>query len=323
VADLIAALAEVVQERLPGDGLGKLYSSAELLGDLPTGQVAKQDLDDAVGTGRVTVHYRGGWTGVPVTLDRPNRSSTLHAFGSDLFGLDTEAAVQAGALLWLNAQGLVARGEVPDDETVWSRLADSRDLSNLGWDSRRAGIACRDIVSHWPGKANTSIEIWEVKGKTAVEGDFYETFGQVFPIADPSVTRGWTSNKVPKHGRALRWAEYLSERWAAEGREVSLAVGVLVPDLPPPAKTDDRFYDGPGRYYGTQASVFSSFAESGECEGNHVFPRLLRHLCDRHDLNERVHHKASISFRFLGFQSIGFIRDFATGAPLVLRRKAS
>jgi len=307
---------------LPRDGLGRLYTGDELLEMTGGSSATVEDVVKAVGTGNIVARYRGGWTGVPITLESPNRVSTVHRVGPSLFSLDTEAAIQAGALRWLSAQGLVVREEVPDQEHVWTQFADSQDLSALAWDSRRAGTACRDLVAHRASKATDGIEIWEAKGKTAVEGDFYETFGQVFPIDDATVTKGWTNNRVPKHGLALRWAEFLEKAWKDRGRELGISVGVLVPDLPPPGSNPSNFYEGPSRYYGGQATLFQEFARSGQCDGEGAFPRLLRHLRDRYDLLARMRGEAGVGFRFLGYQGVGFVRDFATGLPADLGRGA-
>lgn len=318
MARLVDDLVAAVSRHLPETGLGNLYTANELLALVGDSAVTAEDVVKAVGTGDVTIRYRGGWTGVAITLDKPNRASTLRRVGDDLFSLDTEAAIQAGAQIWLESQGLSAREEVPDQEPVWTELARSGDLSSLAWDVRRAGTACRDIVALRTSSSRTRVEIWEAKGKTAVEGDFYEAFGQIFPINDSAVTKGWTNNSVPKHGRGLGWAEFLENSWADRGSMVSLAVGVLVPDLPPPGSDPNRFYDGPSCYYGSQASLFRNFAQSGQCHGEQAFPRLLRHLRDKFDLLNRMRGKATIGFRFLGYQGVGFVRDFATGLPVDL-----
>ncbi len=161
--------------------------------------------------------------------------------------------------------------------------------------------------------------IIELKGRTAVESDFYDTFGQLFPIDDPEVTKGWTVRSVPKHGLGLRHANRLSRAWVNEARW-PVALVVAIPDFAPRNVGPDIFFEGESQYYPKQTRAFREFVDSGRIEHQTVFGRLLNHLKSRYRLTELMTPESAVQFRFWGYQGICWVRDFATGRPVQLGR---
>lgn len=315
--DLIDALGRDLVAR----GIGQIYSTSDLSDLLEAagrGRASEDELRRVVGTGKVVIHFRGGWAGVQVSLTEPNRQACLHAIDQDSFSLDTEFAIQAGTQRWFERWGYQALREVPDETKLWDQIASIPGLGACAQLPASARTACRrDLLAHDPEDPTGTFHIWEAKGKTKVEGDFYETFGQIFPIADSDVTLGWTVRKVPKHGLALALARCLYDQWAKSGKRVRITLGVLVPDFPPPGWDPNQFYDGPTLYYPNQMAIFRQFLESSDAPGNDAFARLLRHLRDEFGLQQMLGNAEPIQFRLMGYQG-SWIRDFGTNSPFQL-----
>ena len=256
---------------------------------------------------------------MPITFDRPNRSAVLQQIGPELFSFDTEAAVQNGLQEWFCRQGWIACAEVPDSEDVIAGIAERRSIEHLPDRSDSRSTKCRDLMAYVQDGAYATFHIVEVKGLTQLESDFYETYGQVFPIDDPAITQGWTISKVPKHGRCLMYAHRFLTAWCDEALDTLITLVVAVPDFPPLSRNVDCFYDGPSQYYPKQAGMYAEFLSKGDIEGTHVFARLLRHLRDKYDLLGMAKATKGIAFRFWGYQGVNWVRDFATNQAVQLK----
>jgi len=173
-------------------------------------------------------------------------------------------------------------------------------------------------MAHHPDTAFRTFHVVEVKGRTVVESDFYDTFGQLFPIDDPAVTRGWTNNKVPKHGNCLKHAQRFRQAWADSQPPPRITLVVAVPDFP--AWGHEGFFLKQTFYYADQAAMYARFLETGDAAGDGAFPRLLRHLRDKYGLLDSASTDDGIAFRFWGYQGLRWVRDFATNEPVVVPR---
>ena len=168
-------LQSVLFEDAAARGLGQLYTTAELLA-LAGPDWSARKLEQTVAQRQVFIRFKGGNSRVRVQPGT-TRTAFLHRIGAEQYGWDAEAGVQAGLERWLQQRGYRVRAKFPDKPDLWRQLA-TNGLTSLD-PIPGAGAACRDLVAHHPEQLRSSLEIWEVKGKTAVEGDMYETFGQL------------------------------------------------------------------------------------------------------------------------------------------------
>jgi len=324
VPDLRALLEEFLSRDLLAHGHGRIYSTEEIAASLLADGYAISS-DAIVQAARtpepIRIRYRGGNSSVPVTFEKPNRTATLHQIDGDSLSFDTELAVQRGTASWLRRQGYLAKCEVPDRAATISEIARTASVAHLPDETNSRNPRCRDIMAQDPTVPRQSFLIVEAKGRTQLEADFYETFGQVFPITDPAVTRGWTFRKVPKHGWAMRHAKTLLNAWDSTGDQPLIRLVVLIPDFPPTGSDCARFFGGGSAYYPNQVEMFRSFVRTGDIAGDHPFARLLRHLRDEFDLLDMLAATSGLSFQFWGYQSLSWVRDFATNQPVQLTRQ--
>jgi len=321
----VDAIKAFLRDDLCRNGHGCLYTAAQLAKAATDGgaPITDADVHDAIRrAGGITLKYRGGNSNVKITFDDPNRSATLQCIDTNVFSFNTEAAVQNGLAEWFRRNGWLVRQEVPDSDHVIQSIAERRTVDHLPPSSQSRSTQCRDLMAHAPQSPITTFHIVEVKGLTQLEADFYETFGQVFPIDDPAVTRGWTNNKVPKHGRCLKYATQFRTAWSIDDSKPLITLVVMVPDFPPIHFDPRSFHDGPTLYYPRQASMFSHFLGQRNLPDDHVFARLLRHLRDRYGLFDMVAGTSGLGFRFWGYQGLNWVRDFATNRAVDLRARA-
>jgi len=319
--DLTAAITNYLRCDIVQHGIGRLYDVDALisaLGDRGTAALA-DDIAQAVALpDGVVISFRGGYSNVPVSLDKPNRKASLHQVAEGVFSLDTEGAVQAGLQQWFRRQGYVAKQEVSDSLESIERIARTQSLAHLPDQPASRSTRRRDIMAHSPASPTQTCHIIEVKGRTQLEADFYETFGQVFPVADPAVTKGWTINSVPKHGWCLRHAKQLLGAWSQADTEPLITLVVAVPDFPPPGHDIGAFYGGETRYYPVQAQMYADFLRTGDLRGDHTFARLLRHLRDEYGLLDMAVATHGLRFRLWGYQGLNWVRDFASNEAVNL-----
>jgi len=316
----LAGCERYLKKRLPECGHGVFFTAEELAeGSSAEGcPLVAEDVSHLIKQNRgITVAYRGGNSQVPLTLDRPNREATLYEIAPGVFSFETESAVQLGIQHWIQSQGLVCKQEVPDKREVIQRITQERSLSFLPDIPKSGNTRCRDLMAHRPESPVNPFLIIEVKGKTQLEADFYETWGQIFPVADESVTKGWTIKKVPKHGLALQHAREFVQVWSGNS-DARLELIVAVPDLPPHEHGCASFYDGPSSFYPKQAEMYAQFLRSGDAHGDNVFARLLRYLRDEFGLLDMASGKCRIGFGFWGYQGLNWIRDFGSNCPVKL-----
>ena len=319
--DTREAILDYLRADLVKNGHGRLYDADELAAAaeergvlLMAGRlVALLRQDDGI-----KIRYRGGNTNQPISFDTPNREATLRQVDESTFSFDTELAVQTGLQRWFQANGFVAKQEVPDAESVISGVRESRSVSHLPDVPTSRSTKCRDIMAHAPDRAEETFHIVEAKGRTQVEPDLYGTFGQIFPIADPEVTRGWTNKDVPKHGLCLKYARRFLDAWSGEAPGTRITLVVAVPDLVPAQHDVRSFYNGRSLYYPKQAEMYARFLRDSDIGTDHTFARLLRHLRDTYQLLEMADQSEGIKFRFWGYQGLQWVRDFATNQPVAL-----
>lgn len=321
MSKLIEALTKALHDDIEENGLGELYHITDLRERaFAYGVSAEPDeIAAAIRENRgVTLQFRGGHANVRVKLDGPDRQATLQPIDTEWYSLDTEAAVQAGLQRWFRQNGYLVKREVSDRAEVIAEIAESRSLVHVPDEPASRSTQRRDMMAHSQHSSTRTFHIVEVKGRTAAETDFYDTFGQIFPIDDPSVTRGWTIKKVPKHGLCFNYARRFVEAWTGPTEQPLVTLAVVVPDFLPWNHDPKTFRDRPTFYYPKQAESYARFLQMKDIAGDGVFPRLLRHLRDKYSLLEMADAKIGIAFRFWGYQGLNHVRDFATNQPVSL-----
>lgn len=318
----LQALTNALYDDIEQNRLGELYRIAELCeGASAYGvSIAPDELARILQeNGGIALRFRGGHSNAPVSREKPNREATLHEIGDGQYSLDTEAAVQAGLQRWFHRHGFLAKREVPDRESVIQAICHASSLAHLPDVPTSRNTRCRDLMAHSPDCPAATFHIIELKGRTAVQSDFYDTFGQVFPVDDPTVTRGWTINKVPKHGLCLKHARRFLDDWRRNDPHALMTLVVAVPDFPPPGHDVRQFFYGPTTYYPAQVATFQQFPSRRERANDATFERLLRYLEEKFGLSAMLAAGDNgVRFRFWGYQSLHSVRDFATNSPVAL-----
>ncbi len=320
--NVLHAIKEALYEDIVQNGLSEIYQIDELCKWSSTNGVSIEP-DELVRIIRqncdITFHFRGGHSNTQVTRKNPNREATLREIGEGQYSLDTEAAVQAGLQNWFHTHGFVAKCEAPDSENTIREICKKCSIDHLPDVPTSRSTHCRDLMAHSVDSPADTFHIIEIKGRTKVVSDFYDTFGQVFPIEDPAVTRGWTNNKVPKHGLCLKHAHRFLDTWRSNHPQVSVTLVVAVPDFPPHCHDVNQFFGGQSKYYSRQVETFQNLLSNGEHTGDATFERLLHHLEEQFDFRSMLApNDADLHFRFWGYQGLHFVRDFATNRPVDL-----
>jgi hypothetical protein len=318
----LQALTNALYDSIEQKTLGELYTLAELCEWTSAYgvSIAPDELARTIReNGGITLRFRGGHSNASVSRENPNREATLHEIGAGQYSLDTEAAVQTGLQRWFHGRGFVAKREVPDREGVIRAICDACSLVHLPDVPTSRNTRCRDLMAHSVDSPAATFHIIELKGRTAVVSDFYDTFGQVFPVDDPTVTRGWTINKVPKHGLCLKHALRFLGEWRQVDPHALMTLVVAVPDFPPVGHDVCQFFDAPTTYYPRQVATFRQFLSQREPADDATFERLLCYLKGRFGLSAMLAEgEAGVRFRFWGYQGLHFVRDFATNRPVTI-----